>query len=52
MHLALNLNFSSSYHINITEEDGERYLEQLQRSQTSVEVISNDIDEKVLTVGK
>lgn len=52
MHLALNLNFSSSYHINITEEDGERYLEQLQRSQTSVEIISNDIDEKVLTVGK
>ncbi|XP_068970083.1 myeloid differentiation primary response protein MyD88 [Bombus flavifrons] len=34
----------------LLEEDGERYLEQLQRSQTSVEVISNDIDEKVLTV--
>ncbi|XP_050577281.1 myeloid differentiation primary response protein MyD88 [Bombus affinis] len=32
------------------EKDGERYLEQLQRSQTSAEVISNDIDEKVLTV--
>lgn len=52
MHLAVNLNFSSFYHINITEKDGERYLEQLQRSQTSAEVISNDIDEKVLTVGK
>lgn len=52
MHLTLNLNFFSSYHINIIEKDGERYLEQLQRSQISAEVISNDIDEKVLTVGK
>ncbi|XP_060813063.1 myeloid differentiation primary response protein MyD88 [Bombus pascuorum] len=32
------------------EKDGEKYLEQLQRSQTSAEVISNDIDEKVLTI--
>lgn len=32
------------------ERDAERYLEQLQRSQTSAEVIANEIDEKVLTV--
>ncbi|CAD1475681.1 unnamed protein product [Heterotrigona itama] len=34
------------------EGDGEKYIEQLQKSQTSAEIISNGIDEKVLTVGK
>ncbi|KOX68497.1 Myeloid differentiation primary response protein MyD88 [Melipona quadrifasciata] len=34
------------------ERDGEKYLEQLQKSQTSAEIISNGIDEKILTVGK
>ncbi|KAK1133976.1 hypothetical protein K0M31_011761 [Melipona bicolor] len=32
------------------EGDGEKYLEQLQKSQTSAEIISNGIDEKILTV--
>ncbi|OAD53744.1 Myeloid differentiation primary response protein MyD88 [Eufriesea mexicana] len=38
--------------LELFERDGERYLEQLQKSQISAEVITNNIDTKVLTVGK
>ncbi|CAK9812434.1 Myeloid differentiation primary response protein MyD88 [Anthophora quadrimaculata] len=38
--------------LELFEKDAERYLEQVHKSQTSAEVIANDIDEKVLTVGK
>ncbi|KOC70906.1 Myeloid differentiation primary response protein MyD88 [Habropoda laboriosa] len=38
--------------LELFEKDAERYLEQVQKSQTSAEVIANDIDAKVLTVGK
>lgn len=46
------MNIFLFYHIYIAERDGERYLEQLQKSQVSAEVIINNIDTKVLTVGK
>ncbi|XP_017789085.1 PREDICTED: myeloid differentiation primary response protein MyD88 [Habropoda laboriosa] len=36
--------------LELFEKDAERYLEQVQKSQTSAEVIANDIDAKVLTV--
>ncbi|XP_076233415.1 myeloid differentiation primary response protein MyD88 [Calliopsis andreniformis] len=36
--------------LELFEKDAEKYLEQLQKSQTSAEVIANEVDEKVLTV--
>ena len=36
----------------VTERDAEKYSTLLQKSQSSAEVIANEIDQKVLTVGK
>lgn len=45
--------FCTSLPIYLTiERDAERYLECLEKSQTSAEVVTNEVDQKVLTVGK
>lgn len=38
--------------LRVTERDAEKYSTLLQKSQSSAEVIANEIDQKVLTVGK
>ncbi|XP_026666950.1 myeloid differentiation primary response protein MyD88 isoform X2 [Ceratina calcarata] len=37
--------------VKLFERDAKRYLEELEKAQASAEIIANDIDQKVLTVG-